>query len=299
MGFILLSFLLNIFNLFDAYISAKKRNDEDFEITRKSNKDPWLAVFLSKLWLGLGHIYLGKYLIGGLLILFTLLSFFFPPLFLLSFIAAPFILYHVYSVAPIRRETANKIIWIIAILSCLLSPAIALLFSLLIRIYIAEARYIPSGAMEPTLQVNDRLVIDKVSYRWSNPRKGDIVLFNPTSTLRQQGFKDAFIKRIIGIPGDRIELKQGSVYVNGRRLAEPYVANSSPTSAEVCSMEATPAFLAEPVTIPKDSYLVLGDNRTNSYDGRCWGLVSRSEIIGKATQRFWPLKRSGPIQPKN
>ncbi|MGB8700127.1 MAG: signal peptidase I, partial [Thermosynechococcaceae cyanobacterium] len=117
----------------------------------------------------------------------------------------------------------------------------------------------------------------------------------PTKTLKEQGFHDAFIKRVIGVPGDRVEIKDGGVYVNNHRLSEAYVANSVPTSTDTCSLEGVSAFLAQPVTIPKDNYLVLGDNRNNSYDGRCWGLVSKSEVVGRAVFRFWPLNRGGTL----
>jgi signal peptidase I len=78
-----------------------------------------------------------------------------------------------------------------------------------IRSFVAEARYIPSGSMLPTLQINDRLIIDKLSYDFRNPQRGDIVVFSPTDELKKQNFKDAFIKRLIGLPGDKVEVKGG------------------------------------------------------------------------------------------
>jgi signal peptidase I len=172
---------------------------------------------------------------------------------------------------------------------------LSLLLAFGIRSYVAEARYIPSGSMEPTLQVNDRLIVEKVSYYFHEPNRGDIVVFNPTKALKSQGFKDAFIKRVIGLPGDKVEVKEGGVYVNDRRLSEAYVANGNITSTETCSLEGMPAFLAHAETIPKDNFLVLGDNRSNSYDGRCWGLVDRGDVVGRATFRFWPINRTGVL----
>jgi signal peptidase I len=155
-----------------------------------------------------------------------------------------------------------------------------------------EARYIPSGAMEPTLQINDRVIIDKQKYKSQNPRRGEIIVFRPTKTLLDRGFKDDFIKRIIGLPGDRIEIKDGGVFIDGVRLKESYIATSDETSVELCSLPGEPpAFLAKPLTIPQTQYFVLGDNRKNSYDSRCWGLVKRDEIVGSATKIFWPLSR--------
>jgi signal peptidase I len=180
---------------------------------------------------------------------------------------------------------------------------LSLLLAFGIRTYVAEARYIPSGSMEPTLQVNDRLIIEKISYYFRAPERGDVVVFNPTKELKAQGFHDAFIKRVIGTPGDRVEIKSGGVYVNDQRLSESYVANGDPTLIEACGAPLTnnreqappPPFLAKPVTIPKDSILVLGDNRNNSYDGRCWGLVSKDDVVGRASFRFWPINRTGTL----
>jgi signal peptidase I len=173
---------------------------------------------------------------------------------------------------------------------------LSLLLAFGIRSYVAEARYIPSESMTPILQVNDRLIIEKISYYFHEPQRGDIVVFNPTQALRSEGFKDAFIKRVIGVPGDHVALEQGQVYVNGHQLSEAYVADSALTSVErACSQNPASAYLAQPVTIPDGKFLVLGDNRNNSYDGRCWGLVSKNEIVGRASFRFWPINRTGTL----
>ena len=151
-----------------------------------------------------------------------------------------------------------------------------------IRHLVAEARYIPSGSMEPTLEINDRLIIEKLSYRFRMPERGDVVVFKPTQTLESQNFKDAFIKRVIGLPGETIEVKMGRVYVNGTPLREKYI-------------EEEPQYDYGPVTIPEDQYLVLGDNRNNSYDSHYWGFVPREKLIGRAWVRFWPLNRVGSL----
>ena len=153
-----------------------------------------------------------------------------------------------------------------------------------IRQFVAEARYIPSGSMLPTLQINDRLIIDKVSYHFESPERGDIVVFNPTKTLEAQNFHEAFIKRIIGLPGDTVEVKGGRVYINGQPLRENY-------------LEDAPHYYMAPEVVPPDQYLVLGDNRNNSYDSHRWGFVPRDKIIGRAVFRFWPPNRIGEIAP--
>jgi len=154
-----------------------------------------------------------------------------------------------------------------------------------IRSFVAEARYIPSGSMLPTLQINDRLIVDKLSYKFNTPKRGDIVVFNPTATLEKQNFHDAFIKRVIGLPGDKVEVKAGRVYVNDQPLREKYI-------------EEEPQYNWGPKTVPPKSYLVLGDNRNNSYDSHYWGFVPGEKIIGKATVRFWPMNRVGEINPQ-
>lgn len=154
-----------------------------------------------------------------------------------------------------------------------------------IRQFVAEARYIPSGSMLPTLQINDRLIVDKLSYRFNIPQRGDIVVFSPTSTLEKQNFHDAFIKRVIGLPGDKVEVKGGRVYVNDQALRENYI-------------EEDPQYQWGPQTVPTGAYLVLGDNRNNSYDSHYWGFVPREKIIGRAIVRFWPPNRLGEITPE-
>ncbi|PMB34110.1 signal peptidase I [Fischerella thermalis CCMEE 5208] len=149
-----------------------------------------------------------------------------------------------------------------------------------VRTFVAEARYIPSGSMEPTLQINDRLIIDKVSYDFISPQRGDIVVFNPTKTLLSENYHEAFIKRVIGLPKETVKVKNGLVYINGSPLKENY-------------LEAKPDYQWGPVIVPNNSYLVLGDNRNNSYDSHYWGFVPHNKIIGRAIVLFYPLNRIG------
>ncbi|EKQ70511.1 signal peptidase I [Leptolyngbyaceae cyanobacterium JSC-12] len=166
-----------------------------------------------------------------------------------------------------------------------------------IRTFVAEARYIPSRSMVPTLQVNDRLIVDKVSYHFKNPQRGDIVVFMPPDEAgvvctgpRNPGSspsssKDAYIKRIIALPGEKFEIRQGQVYVNDQPLRENY-------------LDDVPEYQYGPRIVAENSYLVLGDNRNNSCDSRYWGFVPRENIIGRAVARFWPLDRLGGITPE-
>jgi signal peptidase I len=164
--------------------------------------------------------------------------------------------------------------------------ALAAVLAIGIRQFVAEARFIPSDSMVPTLIKDDRLIIDKLSYRFGQPQRGDIVVFNPTATLEEQKFKDAFIKRVVGLPGERIEVKDGKVFVNDQPIAENYTAELPNYNWKYDGV------------IPANSYIVFGDNRNNSYDSHYWGLVPKDKLVGRAIVRFWPPARVGGIPPK-
>lgn len=160
---------------------------------------------------------------------------------------------------------------------------LSIVLALGIRHFVAEARYIPSGSMEPTLQINDRLVVEKVSYYFNPPERGDIVVFWPPDELfPNTGRRDAFIKRVIGLPGETVQIEAGNVIVDGRLLEEEYI-------------KAPPEYQWGPETVPPYSYLVLGDNRNSSYDSHSWGFVPQKNIIGRAVVRFWPPDRVGGL----
>lgn len=162
---------------------------------------------------------------------------------------------------------------------------VALILALLVRAYVAEPRFIPSDSMVPTLQVGDRLVVEKISYHLHPPEFGDIVVFDPPLQLQRQGYKkdQAFIKRIIGQPGQTIEIKNGKVFVNGQALQEPYIAES-------------PNYIMKPAQVPEGAFFVMGDNRNNSNDSHVWGFLPKDNIIGRAWLRFYPFDRLGKVQ---
>lgn len=162
--------------------------------------------------------------------------------------------------------------------------AIALTLALLIRTFIAEPRLIPSESMYPTLHIGDRLVVEKVSYRFHPPETGDIVVFQTPPELQRRGYdkNQAFIKRIIGKPGEVISVANGKVYLNGQPLQEDYIAEP-------------PNQPFPTVKIPEDEFFVMGDNRNDSNDSRYWGFLPQQNLIGRATFRFWPLDRIGLI----
>ncbi|MDB9511332.1 signal peptidase I [Kamptonema animale CS-326] len=160
--------------------------------------------------------------------------------------------------------------------------AIALLLALFIRAFVAEPRYIPSDSMVPTLQIGDRLVVEKVSYHFHQPVTGDIIVFSPPQQLQKKGFtKDqAFIKRAIGSPGQTVAVHNGKVYLDNKPLQEDYIAEP-------------PEYEWGPELVPENTYFVMGDNRNDSNDSSKWGFLPKRNIIGHAVFRFWPLDRGG------
>lgn len=160
---------------------------------------------------------------------------------------------------------------------------IALVLAILLRTFVAEPRYIPSQSMLPTLQVGDRIVVEKISYYLRSPAVGDIVVFDTPPQLLENYPKDqAFIKRIIGIPGQTVQIKNGQVYLNGIPQQEDYIAEP-------------PKDTWGPLQVPENQYFVMGDNRNNSNDSRYWGFLPREHIIGRAWWRFWPIDHFGPV----
>lgn len=147
---------------------------------------------------------------------------------------------------------------------------------------VVKAYSISSGSMRPTLEINDRAIIDRTAYRTQSPQRKDIVMFQPTETLRKQGFKDVFIKRVIGLPGETVEVKNGSVYINSKPVAESY-------------LQERPEYQWGPGVVPMKSYFVLGDIRNNSYDSHYWGFVPHNLIVGKIVWRYYPLDRLGSL----
>lgn len=162
--------------------------------------------------------------------------------------------------------------------------AIALILAILIRIFIAEPRYIPSDSMLPTLHTGDRLVVEKVSYHFHPPKTGDIVVFEPPEQLQSLGYRkdQVFIKRIIGKPGETVSVRDGKVYVNDRPLSENYIAEP-------------PDYQLVSVKVPEAEFFVMGDNRNDSNDSHIWGFLPKQNIIGRAIFRFWPFDRIGSV----
>lgn len=159
---------------------------------------------------------------------------------------------------------------------------IALVIALLVRTYVAEARVIPSESMLPTLKIGDRLIVDKIFYEINGIKdiqRGDIVVFDPPPAANSKS-DIPFIKRVIGLPGETISIKKGTVYINGEPLDEPYLSEK-------------PAGDFKPFMIPDGTIFLMGDNRNNSHDSRFWGALPLQNIIGVAEFRYYPFNEIG------
>lgn len=198
------------------------------------------------------------------------------------------------------------------------SLVVAIFLALLIRAFVIQAFSIPSGSMEPTLQVHDMLLANKFIYRLKSPQRGDVVIFKypyeivPKRILNfylfafplpefisendefHLGFVNAhkptflytwkdFIKRVVASEGQSVEIKEGKVFVNGKPLKEPYIKEE-------------PAYTWGPKRVPKNNILVFGDNRNNSQDGHVWGFLPLKYVRGKALLIYWPPRRMGWIR---
>ena len=175
---------------------------------------------------------------------------------------------------------------------------------ILIRFFIVEIRWIPSGSMEPTLKKYDRLFVEKVTNFYKTPDRGDVMIFYPPFVEVDNSFmgvfkrltgafcKDvAYIKRVIGMPGDKFEIKKledGShvVFINDEAIEEKYIKD------KFDYIECNENILCGPIIIPEKNYFMLGDNRGCSQDSRFWGLLHEDRFIGRAVYLFWPFSRA-------
>jgi signal peptidase I len=184
--------------------------------------------------------------------------------------------------------------------------AVALGLALGIQALLVKPFRIPSESMVPTLDIGQRVLVDRVTYRYGEPERGDIVVFKPpagadNNTCGTSGYDEQrqacpapterrsdtnFIKRIVGLPGERLSVRGGRVYIDGRRQKEPWIRPDA--TCDICD-------LPQDITIPRDMYFMMGDNRGESADSREWGPVPKKWMIGQAFMTYWPPGKIGPL----
>lgn len=180
---------------------------------------------------------------------------------------------------------------------------VAVSIAVVIKTFLVQPFYIPSDSMVPTILPNDRVMVSKLSYRFGDPQRGDLVVF--VSPFNEEFDREAFlesvvrhiveavgirtasaddlIKRIVGLEGDEILVREGQLFVNGAEVDEPYILE--------------PGIMADfgPVIVPEDSVFVMGDNRAISYDSTRFGAIPTDHILGEAVLRIWPVDRFGAV----
>jgi signal peptidase I len=166
---------------------------------------------------------------------------------------------------------------------------IAVVVAILLRTFVVQTFFIPSGSMEPTLQIGDRILVNKLSYHLHSVQRGDIVVFSrpPAENCGGPEVND-LVKRVIGLPGDVISLSGGYDYIDGKRLDESWLPSVDQGVTEA-GPPGNAANLAHPYRVPAGDYFMMGDNRTDSCDSRWWGPISKSLIVGKVEVRIWPV----------
>jgi signal peptidase I len=189
--------------------------------------------------------------------------------------------------------------------------AAALGLALAIQAFVVKPYRIPSGSMEPTLNIGQRILVDRIGNNFTSPHVGEILVFHPPSDYDQgcvdpdqgqnqsgqnsaeacdaawkQPSSQTFVKRVVGLPGDRISIRGGHVFRDGVREKDPYIAQCD--GSGTCDFPGT-------ITIPHNEYFMMGDNRGESDDSRFWGPVPKSWIIGQAFFTYWPPDRIGPL----
>jgi len=169
--------------------------------------------------------------------------------------------------------------WVGDILRDLIGTIVpAILIALLIHAFLAQATRVYGQSMQPNLHTNERLVVEKLSYRFHGPRRGDVVVLHDPS-----GGSELLIKRVIGLPGERVTIADGRVFIDGTPLVEPYLDHDTQGGGR--------SWLVPPLHV-----FVMGDNRGASRDSRVFGAAPLDQIIGHALFRYWPLEQIGPVR---
>lgn len=283
---LLLPFLaLYLFNLWDSHHAARRVSSlASVSPLRFETNDPWYPVLLSHVLPGLGQLYLQRALIGGILLLLGVgtayMANFYPTLLPVSPLIWAGACGLAYWAAPARRRQ-----W--GMLAALLVAIVVMHFlvasiPVIVRQVVAQT-IIPSESMLPTLEVRDRLFVRL----WDDyqPQTGDVVVFYAPPDAREGRNPDEeflIVKRVIGLPGHQVEVRDGLVWVDDTALDEPYIADP-------------PLYQWGPQRVPPNELFVLGDNRNASFDSHIWGFLPQSYLLGKAYKIYWPPHRVQPL----
>lgn len=260
-------------------------------------RNPWIAGLLAFVTIGLGHIYSGEvkkglflYFGQGLILAVVLpLLIIKPDVVGLSFSLIVGLAYFVYNlIDAVQTAKRNALFyspqkinkWYVYLAFLFLASFIIQpITEILIKRNIIQAYKIPSSTMAPTLRPGDRLLVNKLFYKTAKPQRGDIIVFEfPRDPSLH------YVKRLVGIEGDVIEMKNKKLYVNNVEQGEGYIVH---TDSKTFPASEHPRDNFGPITVPNGSFFFLGDNRDNSYDSRYWGFVSRGEIHGKVMSIYW------------
>ncbi|MGN6692675.1 MAG: signal peptidase I [Aquihabitans sp.] len=186
-----------------------------------------------------------------------------------------------------KSQTRNVLEWVAVIGG-------AIIIAVVVRTFILQTFWIPSPSMSPTLVENDRVLVNKLAYKFHDVNRGDVVVFERPPNEPPSEIKD-LIKRVVALPGERVSIMDGKVSINGRVLDEPYTHNLQ-TVLDSCPITYVPGIDTEQgFKVPEDHVLVLGDNRTNSHDGRCFGAIDEDLIVGRAFFLMWPPGHAGGL----
>jgi len=307
-----LAVIFSFYNYFDAYATAKEYNLGHGATLSLRKKQPFLSLFLSSMVPGLGQIYNSQWIKGiGILIGISAIEAVLEVIpkvghfvsIIFGILATLWILNDAYSSATrindepsslIERFGRKKVFTVVAL--WLLAPILLagnLAFG--IRAYVISPYKIPTMAMAPTILQGDRIFANKWVYRTKNPKRGDIIVFQYPLDVKKD-----FIKRVIGLPNEKIQIKDGNVYADGKLIDTPQI----PRQRVYANHEDWRyGKVGQIIEVPKDSYFVLGDNSARSADSRQWGFVPRRNIKAKASFIFWPPSRQQRLDvipfPKN
>lgn len=178
-----------------------------------------------------------------------------------------------------RKKEKKKPFWLDAAEVILIAAVLAFV----LRTFVVESFWVPSGSMLPTIQINDRVWVTKFSYWFDEPERGDVVVFEPPAAAHAAENEKYYIKRLIGLPGETVEFKNNVLYINGEAIEEAYLNDDVIT------------YDFGPITVPEGCYFFCGDNRTGSYDSRSWGVAERDDLVGKGQFIYWPFSRMGGL----